>query len=338
MSKANMVFASIGLMFAWTSQSLAIDYTGKTVTLIVNHDAGGSTDLEARHLARHLPRVVPGAPTVIVQNITGAGGSVAANWLGQVAKPDGLTMAYLGGIAAKGAMLAKDLRVDIKSFPLIGASPGLNVTFVRKDLLPKLETPEDFLKASGFWVGGLSPDSNKDVRIRMQLDLLGLKYNYLTGFKGSSAARLALRRKEIQVYVEALSTYRSSIEPDLVATGEVIPVWYDPLYKDGTSYRSATTDGIPAEPFDAFITKTLGKEPSGEMWEAYKLVTQFSTTFLYLIMMPPGAPSEAIATMSAALDRLNKRSDYTEMRPGRCSAVRLNFPSGQICRRDSKRQ
>jgi hypothetical protein len=312
MARSTILFAAFGLFCAGTLPAAAIDYTGKTVTIIVNHAAGGSTDLEARLIARHLPRVVPGAPTFIVRNVTGAGGSVAANWLGEIAKPDGLTITYLGGIAAKGAMLAKDLRVDLKHFPLVGTSPGVNVTFARRDLLPSFTKPDDLLKASGFWVGGLSPDSNKDVRIRMQLDLLGLKYNYLTGYPGSSEARLALRRKEIQVYVEALSTYRSAIEPDMFASGEILPVWYDPLFKDGKSYRSPATDGIPAEPFDTFVTRVQGKEPSGDMWDAYKLVTQFSTTFLYLVMMPPGSPPDAVATMQTALLRLNGDRTYRD--------------------------
>jgi tripartite-type tricarboxylate transporter receptor subunit TctC len=289
----------------------AFDYTGKTITMVVNQAAGGSTDIEARLLARHLPRVVPGHPTVIVQNITGAGGSIAANWLGEVARADGLVMGYFAGLTSQAALKGKNLRIDLKQFPLLATSPGINVTFARRDLLSRMETPDDFLKASDFWIGGLSADSNKDVRLRMQMDLLGLKYHYLTGFKGSSEARLALRRKEIQVYVEALSAYRSSVEP-MVAKGEVLPIWYDPLFKDGKAYRSPATRDIPAEPFDEFIRRVKGAEPSGEMWDAYKLVTQFSTTFLYLMMMPPRTPADAVETLTAAITKLNDDPAYQE--------------------------
>jgi tripartite-type tricarboxylate transporter receptor subunit TctC len=289
----------------------AFDYAGKTVTIVVNQAAGGSTDIEARLLARHLSRIIPGNPTFIVQNVMGAGGSVAANWLGEVAKADGLVMGYLGGIAAKGALDAKDMRVDLRKFSLLGTSPGINVTFARRDLLPDFNKPDDFMRAKDFWIGGLSADSNKDVRLRMQMDLLGLNYHYLTGYKGSSEARLALRRKEIQVYVEALSAYRTSVE-QLVQEGEVLPIWYDPLFKDGKSYRSPLTDGIPAEPFDEFVHRIKGSEPSGPMWNAYKLVTQFSTTFLYLMVMPPGTPKDAVEDMTKAIGALNADPHYQE--------------------------
>ncbi len=322
MRKGSTFFLAVATLCSMSQMAWAFDYAGKRVTMVVNHAVGGSTDIEARLLARHLSRVVPGNPTFIVQNVTGAGGSVAANWLAEVARPDGLVMSYLAGMASYAALRGKNLRADLAKFTLLGTSPGINVTFARRDLLPRMDKPDDFLKASEFWIGGLSAESNKDVRIRMQMDLLGMKYHYLTGYKGSSEARFALRRKEIQVYVEALSAYRSSIE-DMVAAGEVLPIWYDPLFKDGKAYRSSDTNDIPAEPFDEFIRRVKGSEPTGEMWEAYKLVTQFSTTFLYLMMMPPGAPPEAVKIMTAAIARLNSDSVYQQ---------EIHATTWQVCR------
>jgi tripartite-type tricarboxylate transporter receptor subunit TctC len=311
MRKSATFFLAVAAVCIVSQTAWAFDYTGKRLTLVVNHAVGGSTDIEARLLARHLSRVVPGSPTFIVQNIAGAGGSVAVNWLAEVARPDGLVMGYFAGMASHAALQGKNLRVDLKKFALLAASPGINVTFARRDLLSRMDKPDDFLKASDFWIGGLSAESNKDVRLRMQMDLLGMNYHYLTGYKGSSEARLALRRKEIQVYVEALSAYRSSIE-EMVKAGEVLPIWYDPLFKDGKAYRSSDTKDIPAEPFDEFIRRVKGVEPTGEMWEAYKLVTQFSTTFLYLMMMPPGAPPEAVEIMKAAISKLNDDPVYQQ--------------------------
>lgn len=288
----------------------ATDYAGKTVKVIVNFGVGGSTDLDARMLVRHLPRFIPGYPTILVQNMPGAGGSVGANWLGEVAKPDGLTIGYLGGVANKAALQTKDIRADFRKLAFIGTVSGLNVTYVRKDILPKLDKPEDFLKADGFWIGGLSPDSNKDIRVRMQLDLLGLNYHYLSGYAGSADARLAFKRKEIQLYSEALGTYLMSIGPELVRGGEAIPLWYDPLFKDGMSYRSADTETIPAQPFDEFITRVKGSPPQGQLWDAYKLATKFSTTFLYLIMMPPATSGEDVKTIGSAIEQLSKDETY----------------------------
>src|SRR5947209_15719137 len=67
-------------------------YQGKTVTIIVGYKAGGGYDATARMLARHLPKYIPGKPTIIVQNMPGANSLIAANYLYSAAKTDGLTM------------------------------------------------------------------------------------------------------------------------------------------------------------------------------------------------------------------------------------------------------
>src|SRR5262249_10212207 len=71
-------------------------YKGRTLTLLVNYGVGGNIDTEARVLVRHLPKHIPGTPTIIVQNAPGAGGLHAMNLLGLNirSKPDGLTAGY----------------------------------------------------------------------------------------------------------------------------------------------------------------------------------------------------------------------------------------------------
>ena len=70
-------------------------YRGKTVTMIVGFAPGGGVDTQARTIARHLVRFIPGQPAVIVQNMEGAAGALAANFLNRVA-PDGLTISTPG--------------------------------------------------------------------------------------------------------------------------------------------------------------------------------------------------------------------------------------------------
>jgi tripartite-type tricarboxylate transporter receptor subunit TctC len=70
----------------------AQEYKDKTVTIIVGYSPGGSFDLYARVLARYIGRYLPGNPTRIVENMTGAGGLIAANHLYNRVKPDGLTI------------------------------------------------------------------------------------------------------------------------------------------------------------------------------------------------------------------------------------------------------
>ena len=72
-------------------------YQGKTITFFINFAAGGPTDIEGRIVARHLGRHIPGNPTIVVQNMSGAGGVTGINFLGEAAKRDGLTLGYFTG-------------------------------------------------------------------------------------------------------------------------------------------------------------------------------------------------------------------------------------------------
>src|SRR5438132_9212348 len=71
-------------------------YQGKTLTVIVGYAPGGGVDATARAITRHLGRFIPGQPNIVVQNMEGAAGLIAANYLHQRAAPDGLTLAIPG--------------------------------------------------------------------------------------------------------------------------------------------------------------------------------------------------------------------------------------------------
>src|SRR5512136_393456 len=67
-------------------------YQGKVINLIVGYQAGGGNDIVARVMAKHLPKHIPGNPAVVVQNMDGASGVIAANFVYNKTKPDGLTL------------------------------------------------------------------------------------------------------------------------------------------------------------------------------------------------------------------------------------------------------
>src|SRR3989441_7829170 len=82
-------------------------YEGKTLRIIVGLAAGGGFDAYARVIARHMGKHIPGSPTIIVENMTGAGSLISANHLYRVAKPDGLTVAHFLGSLIFGQVLGQ---------------------------------------------------------------------------------------------------------------------------------------------------------------------------------------------------------------------------------------
>ena len=98
-------------------------YAGKTVTIVVGYKAGGGYDATARLLARHLPKHIPGKPTVIVQNMPGANSIIAANHMYNVAKPDGLTIGTFNrNLPIAQLTSVQGVKYDITSSSWIGSA------------------------------------------------------------------------------------------------------------------------------------------------------------------------------------------------------------------------
>ncbi len=123
-------------------------FKGKSVTIIVGNSVGGAQDDWARFIAQYLGRHIPGNPTIIVQNMPGAGGVVAANHVYNIAKPDGLTLGTVNPAIYTDQLLgAKEIRFDWPKFGWIGSPERIDqVLFMRTDTPYK--TLEDIRKAA----------------------------------------------------------------------------------------------------------------------------------------------------------------------------------------------
>src|SRR5688572_23505809 len=122
MRKAIALIAGLALLAGAPQAGLA-QYEGKTITIVVGFKTGGGYDRTARILARHLPKYLPGKPTVIVQNMPGANSIIAANHVYSVARPDGLTI----GTFNRNLVLAQltgvsGVKFDMTRFAWIGSA------------------------------------------------------------------------------------------------------------------------------------------------------------------------------------------------------------------------
>ena len=106
------------------------------------------------------------------------------------------------------------------------------------------------MKATGLVAGGLEANSSKDLLIRLTLDMLGVPYKYVTGFRSSAPARLALQRGEINFFSESSPSYFGVVEPTIVKKKEAIAVWYDPIYDGATfaPFKQMDSQGVPGFP------------------------------------------------------------------------------------------
>ena len=289
-------------------------YKGKRVTVLINYSAGGPTDIEARLFARNIGRLIDGNPQIISKNMAGAGGTVATNYLGAKARKDGYTMGYFTALASTAAfkpLKDRGVRVDPEAFELIATVAGSSYAYIRTDVAPGIKRPEDIMKTKGFTLLGPRSRSSLDLRERLVLDMLGLKYKYVTGYRGTSKARVAVLQGEGDYLTESQPSFRAKVIPTLVKTGKAIGLFYYPLDDGRDIYAPAElAKGLDMLSFDKFYEKVKGKKPSGKLWEVFREVNRAGSMAQRSVILPPGAPRAARDALRAAVHRLNKDPAY----------------------------
>jgi tripartite-type tricarboxylate transporter receptor subunit TctC len=119
-------------------------YKGKTIRFLVNFSAGGPTDVFGRLIARYFPKHVAGNPSVTVQNMAGAGGIIGANYVYEIAKPDGLTIGVFSGMYLPQILGGSGVRYDLNKMPIIAGAAETSIVYIRTDT--EVKSPADLLK------------------------------------------------------------------------------------------------------------------------------------------------------------------------------------------------
>jgi tripartite-type tricarboxylate transporter receptor subunit TctC len=285
-------------------------YKGKRLTLLINFAAGGPADIEGRLFARHIGRHIDGGPNIIVQNRDGAGGLVGTNYLGELGPRDGTMAGYLTAAAWNYVIDPGSYRVNFSTYEFVAYQPVNVVYYMRADTPPGMKNSLGLMNATGLVAGGLAADSSKDLLIRLTLDMLGVPYKYVTGFRSSAPARLALQRGEINFFSESSPSYFGVVEPTMVKKGEAIAVWYDPIY-DGayfSPFKQMDSQGVPS--FPDFYRKAKGTTPSGRLWDIYRTNLAVDSAMLRTLVLPPGVPAAAVEALRRATERLNGDPEF----------------------------
>lgn len=283
-------------------------YEGKTLRLVINFAPGGAADAEGRLFAIHIGRLIEGQPKVLGQNVPGSGGMTGTNYIGNGQK-DGLLMGYLTGPGARAALEPELFKVDFRQFGIVAYNQGSSIYYVRTDVTPGLKKPADLLNAEGVYAGGISAGSSKDLTMRLTLDMLGVKHDYITGYAGAGPIRLAFERGEVNLLSDGRATYNTAILP-MVQKGEVLPVYVDTGFDGEILSTPSGNADMDIPPFHEFYHQLKGQKPSGILWDAYLALLSSSTMLQRVIAFPPGTPEEAIKSVRAAVSRLNTDADW----------------------------
>ncbi len=239
----------------------APDYEGKTLRLIVGTSPGGGYDTYARAIARHMPRHLPGKPNLIVQNMPGAGSLIAANYLYNVARPDGLTFAMLiSGLVMEQAMGTEGIRFDAGKFQWIGA-PSVGMPACAFMGFSGIETLQDLVKSKKPITMGAAGSSTRE-QPRILKQWIGANVKLVPGYQGTAGIRAAMSRREVDgacwQWVSMKITARDMLDAE--GDGRLIPVLLqgdsdDPQVKGLPGYTDFIESPEDMEAFNAWMAQ-----------------------------------------------------------------------------------
>ena len=276
-------------------------YQGKTIRIIVGNLPGDTHDLFARAYSRHMGKHISGNPAIIVQNMPGAGGMIAANHVYNIAKPDGLTLGSPSPALYYAQLIgSKEAKFNWPKFNFIGA-PERNghLLFMRADTpyktLDDIRNAKTPPRCAATGVGTSGHDVPK-----LFDEMVGLKFNLITGYPGGAEMDLAIERGEAQCRAITVAAFFAR-EPFLT--------WYRTgvvrIMLQTSRQRNPKIPDVPT------LFELMEQYKTPEIKQRQMLVYLGVGGFgAWPILATPGIPAERVAMLRDAFSKTMKDADF----------------------------
>ena len=298
------LITALAAIIITTSSALAVDYSGKTVTIWIPFKAGGGSDTWARAIGPAFSKNLPGNPTVVVKNVTDGKAIGASNkYFAEHGKDKDGSVVFGTSGSVQLPFIFKDERVryQYKNMVPIFASGTGGVAYVRKDMgITDIIKDFDKLKGSKLVYGSQGKTSLDAVPI-LAFDMLGLDVNVVYGMKGRKAGRAAILRGETTIDYQTTASYLKHVKP-LVEKGEMVAVmtWGAPI--DGKVARDPNFPDLPSFPevYEA-VTGNKFKGTEAKSWTAL-FYAGFATQ--KYVMLPKSASKKVVKAWQKAAEAI----------------------------------
>jgi tripartite-type tricarboxylate transporter receptor subunit TctC len=288
-------------------------YEGKTLRLVVGSAAGGGYDTYTRMIARHIGHYIPGTPATVVENMEGAGGLIAANFLYKRAAPDGLTVAVFNNsnIVQK-ALGDPRINIDFHKLGWVGA-PSIGAPMCMIMGFTGLKTLDDVLKSNKPLKMGANRAGSTGYDLPLILNqALGTKFEVISGYSGTSKIRVALQSREIDGFCSQWESMRVTARSMLDAEGDnkLIPYvmsekWEDPEVRNLPLFKDVIKDPKKFAIYKAWADQMEFQRP---------------------LALPPGTPRERLEILRKALGDVLK--DKELLAEAKKSKLVITYVSG----------
>jgi tripartite-type tricarboxylate transporter receptor subunit TctC len=275
-------------------------YRGKTVSLLIGYSVGGGYDAYGRLLARHFGKHLPGNPSVVPQNMSGAGSLKAANYLYSVAPKDGSVIGTFSRSQGIAPLLDK-AEFDSTKFTWLGSvTDEVSLCVTRHDA-PVKTFSELLVTPATFGSEGAGADPN--IFALLYRNVFGAKIKIVTGYPGTNEIQLATERGEVDGLCGlSWSTLKGRY----------------PHWLTGKKANILVQAGIKKQPElpDVPSASDLAKQPDQRQILKLMLIGQ---AMARPFAAPPGIPADRKAALIAAFERTTKDPDFL------AEAEKLNF-------------
>jgi hypothetical protein len=278
-------------------------YAGKTLRVLVGVQVGGTADTAVRRFSDYLRRQLAGNPTVLVENMTGAGTNLVFNYLAEKAAPDGLTIVFSPYQALAQALEDRSLRARFENFEYLGGVSDTRIAYMRADAVPGgASKPSDIMRAENLIVGAYSHADFESALSHLSLEVLGVRHKLVVGYRGGADT--------------SIGTYRAR-SAAFAKSGEGLGVYYLVSVGPGGEFeRNKLASDLPA--FPDLYREVHGKSPSGDNWDALNWLTAQTGELAYAAFAPHGTPADALTALRTAFERASNDPDFIA-RHQRCS-------------------
>jgi tripartite-type tricarboxylate transporter receptor subunit TctC len=290
---AVIFIAAMGAATPTYAQSVAEFYAGKQITLIVGASAGGGYDTQARLVARHLGKHVPGNPTILVQNMPGAGSLTATNYIANAAAKDGSVLA----LVMRSMLLIKNwspasVRFDLGHLNWIGSINSEVAVTAAWHTAPHKTVKDLFEKE--LIVGGTT-GVDPETTPRLFNALLGTKFKIVNGYPGTTEIILAMERGEVQGIGDWSWSSMKAARPDWVRDRKITLLMQAALHKEPE---------LPDLPSALDFVKSDADRKVMELYLTQKTVAR-------PVIAPPSIPAERLAALRSGFIALAKDPEFT---------------------------
>ena len=217
------MFALLGFPSALAQDSVAQFYKGRQITVIVGSSAGGGYDIYARLLARHMPKYIPGNPSMIVSNMPGAGSNAAVAHIYNVAPKDGTFIGAPQNSAIMDALFdatlgnARRLRHDATKLIHIGSATTDHYVCIARSDAP-IKTFQQALTQE-FLIGASQPGTSTRDYPAMLNNTTGAKIKQVSGYPGTREITLAIEKNEVHGLCGFSWSSLQAQKPDWIKSG-----------------------------------------------------------------------------------------------------------------------